>query len=50
MARAIPTPIHITPCACGADRVTEPLDGISIEYVCDACGELVADVIIGAEP
>lgn len=49
-ARAIPVPRAIDAPDCGCDRVIRREDGLTTAYYCAACGDLVAEIIVGAEP
>lgn len=43
-------PWHIDPCCGGTRSVNVVSDGTTDAYECPECGELIADVISGAEP
>lgn len=48
----MPLPPKVDDCDCGADRsnVDETVDGITVRYECGACGALLLDDTLGAEP
>lgn len=50
MVRTTALPPYVEPCDCPTKYVHRSTDGISDCYCCASCRQLLADLVIGAEP